>query len=172
MKIKKGDVFTISLDKSKMCFGQVVDIIDEAVLICIYDLVVDKKGIIPSLKVLESKDIALLGYTLDAKFYHKHWKVIGNKTDNLNTVYLPYYKIGTPPIDIYIVNHRGERVKEANVKEFEELEYQEVLSPAMFEDVIKGYFNLMEWDNDNYGLLYSYVLNSVKIANNNPLKSV
>jgi len=166
MRLKVGDVFTIPIDENRLGLGQIINKPNkDSLIIVVYDFSFDKE-IIPSLNGLEEYKILLLGQTLDAKLYHKHWIVIGNNDKNITSIYLPYYKLGTPPKDIYIVNFKGETLRRATIHEFNTLNYQSIVAPVRYENALKAHFNLLNWDDIYDDLLYSYTLNSIKILNN------
>lgn len=170
MKLKEGDVFSILLTEDLFGFGQIVKIPNKNnFIIAVFDYTSNTVDI-DLKKIIDSK-LIFLGYTLDAKLYHKHWVIIGNTSSNLSEVKLPYFKLGTPPGDVYITNYKGEIVRDANKQEFEELIYQTVVAPVRFENALKAYFKLQEWKDEDYNkLLYSHVLNSNDIAIGNKLK--
>lgn len=164
MKLKTGDIFTIPIDDSRISIGQIINKPNkDSLIIVVYDVILDK-NVIPTLKDLCNNDILLLGHTLDAKLYHKHWVIIGNYSDNINKIYLPYYKLGTPPKDIYIVNFKGESLRRATASEFNALNYQSIVAPIRYENAVKAHFNLLDWDDVYNNLLYSYTLDSLKLV--------
>jgi hypothetical protein len=164
MKLKIGDIFTIPITDTRIGIGKIINRPNkDSLLIVVYDVTLDK-NIIPGLKELCDNDILLLGHTLDAKLYHKHWAVIGNYTENITEIYLPYYKLGTPPSDIYIVNYKGECLRRATIKEFDALDYQSIVAPIRYEKALKAHFNLLDWDESYDALLYSNTLDSIKLV--------
>jgi hypothetical protein len=164
MKLKVGDIFTIPIDENRNGIGQILSIPNkDSFIIIIFDLIREKGLLLENLD-LNSCNIVFLGYTLDAKLYHKHWLIIGNSNENISSVYLPYYKLGTPPDDIFITNYKGERIRKALLNEFEKLNYQSVVAPVRYETALKAHFNLAEWEDRYNDLLYTYTLDSIKIV--------
>ena len=145
MKLKEGDIFTVPIDKERIGFGQIVHISNKNNFI-----IVVFKSVWPINRKMEfaeivKDDILLMGYTMDAKLYHKHWAVIGNYKDNLSLMQFPYYKLGTFPGDIYLLDHAGKKIRKCTRKEFESLEYRNVVAPVRYEKALKAYYKLEEW---------------------------
>ena len=106
MKLKIGDVFEIAIDENRDGFGQIVALPNEStLLISIFERVKLKTETLSLDEICNSR-ILFLGFTLDAKLYHKHWRLIGNYNQNIGAVKIPYYRLGTPPDEIYIINYK------------------------------------------------------------------
>jgi Immunity protein 26 len=163
MKLRVGDVFTIPIDNIRVGFGQLISMPNkDSLIIAVFDFSCLKENEYFMDKICES-EIIFLGYTLDAKLYHKHWVIIGNYTNNINNIYLPYFKIGSPP-NIHITNYKGESIRRAENSEFDSFNYLSIVAPIRYENALKAHNNLMEWDDVYNDLLYSYTLESQKIA--------
>lgn len=163
MKLNIGDIFTIPIDEARVGIGQIINKPNkDSLIIVVYDVILNK-DLLPPLNELCKNNILLLGHTLDAKLYHKHWVIVGNYNRNISTIYLPYYKLGTPPKDIYIVNYIGDSFRRATISEFNALNYQSIVSPIRYENAVKAHFNLLDWDNTYNDLLYSYTLDSINL---------
>jgi hypothetical protein len=166
MKIKTGDIFTIPIDDTRIGFGQIINIPNKNnFIIVIYKLASDKDNI-PRLEEIVKEEILFLGYTLDAKLYHKHWLIIDNYIDNISTIPLPYYKLGTPP-DVSIVDFKGDEIRNATQAEFDKLNYQTVVAPVRYENALKAFYKKLEWNDDFERLMYDQTLNSIKTVNGN-----
>lgn len=166
MKLKAGDIFTIPVTEDETGFGQIINIPNKNnFIIVVFEKMYSGKDW-PSLDEIVNDKILFLGYTMDAKLYHKHWIIIGNNISNLNKIKFPYYKLGTPPENIFIVNYKGEKVRKATIDEFNSLNYQSVVAPIRYENALKANFNLLDWDDSFNDLLYTYTLDSVKLLNN------
>lgn len=162
MRLKVGDLFTIPLNGEEVGFGQIVARPNKATLIIVvYDLR-SKVSESYNLEKVGSSNVLLLGYTLDAKLYHKHWEIIGNNP--VKDVEMPIYKVGIPPGDIFITNYKGEVIRSCTVEEFDQLIYLTVIAPVRYENAVKAYFGLQEWIDEDYNkILYKSVLASVKV---------
>ena len=165
LKLKEGDVFKITLGNGEVGFGQIITFphSKNAFIMIIFEYKADLQDNFDIEKICNSK-ILFLGTSLDAKLYHKDWQIIGNYTKNISQVVLPYYRLGTPPRDIYIVNFKGERLKAINEAVFDQLKYETNISPIRYENALKAYYKLQEWKHDDYDkLLYSEALKSKNI---------
>lgn len=168
MNLKVGDIFTVPLNDNEVGFGQIVGIPDKStLLIAIYELRQKKSESIDMSKIKNSK-VVFLGFSLDAKLYHKHWLIVGNETSNLTNIKMPFNKLGTPPRDIFIVDYKGNKIREATQSEFENLNYQTTIAPVRYENALKAYHNLQEWKEEDYGKLeYKHTLHSNKVVAGN-----
>lgn len=154
MNLNEGDIFTLPIDSESVGFGQVVCIPNKNnFIVAIFDVKSNEKDI-PSLSKIVAKDIILFGYTMDAKLYHNHWKIIGNETSNIDKIKMPTYKLGTPPSDLFMTNHKGEIIREINVNEFEKLKYIKVVAPVRFEKATQAYYKKTEWKEQFNELIY------------------
>lgn len=157
MKLNVGDVFEININENNTAYGQIVNIPNkESLTLIVFKSLYTRR---PSIHDIVKDKILLLGNTFDAKFYHKHWAVIGNEQASISDLRLPYYKIGLNPV--FIEDFNGKRVREASTKEQELLIYRPFVAPVRFELVIKAYYKSLEWKNDYDSLLYSTVIDSV-----------
>jgi hypothetical protein len=168
-KLNVGDVFTIPLDDkndSRVGFGQIIKIPNKHNFIIVVFKQIFCSQDFPSIdKIIEDK-ILFLGYTMDALIYHKYWQIIGNKTSNLAEIKLPYYKLGTPP-DMNIVDYQGNIFRSASKSEFDNLEYKTVAAPVRYENALKAYYKMAEWDDDYDELLYERTLESIEAVEEN-----
>ena len=161
MKLKVDDIFTIPISSDETGFGQIIAFPNKStLLIIVFDLKQKVGNDYDIERVLDSK-IIFLGYTLDAKLYHRHWEVIGNKP--VKNVQFPFNKIGTPPDDIFITDYRGKKLRRCTIDEFDSLDYQNVIAPVRYENALKAYHGLQDWIGTDYDkLLYERIVNSVK----------
>jgi hypothetical protein len=107
----------------------------------------------------------IFGNTFDAKFYHKHWVVIGNDKTNLSNINLPYYKIGESPS--YIEDFKGLKIRKCNSIENEKLVYRKYIAPVRLENAIKAYHKIIEWNDELFNpLLYTYNQMSYDLVTN------
>ncbi|WP_143961168.1 Imm26 family immunity protein [Litoribacter populi] len=163
MKLKTGDIFTIPIDDARIGLGQIVNIPNKNNFIIIVFKNSYDKNKIPSLEEIVKSEVLFLGYTLDAKLYHKHWVIIGNYADNVASIPLPYFKLGTSP-DVNIINYKGDFVRKAKQEEDKYIEYKTVTAPVEYELALKAYHNVVDWEEDFNSLLYKETLNSIKVV--------
>ncbi|WP_306353666.1 Imm26 family immunity protein [Flavobacterium sp. '19STA2R22 D10 B1'] len=165
-KLKIGDIFTIPLSEKEVGFGQIVCFPNSknAFIMCVFDIKQSKETPIEIQKICNTP-LLFLGYSTDAKLYHKHWEIIGNSIKNIDSITMPYFRLGTPPKDIYLINYKGDRLKSINIKEFDMLDYETNYAPIRYENALKAHFGFGEWIPENYNnLLYKFTLDSNEIA--------
>ena len=154
MKLKIGDVFEIAIDENRDGFGQIVALPNEStLLISIFERVKLKTDTLSLDEICNSR-ILFLGFTLDAKLYHKHWRLIGNYNQNIGAVKIPYYRLGTPPDEIYIINYKEEVIRACSIEEFDKLKYITVIAPVRYEKALKAFYKVGEWSEDYDKLTY------------------
>ncbi|MDP3443097.1 MAG: Imm26 family immunity protein, partial [Ignavibacteria bacterium] len=114
LKLNLGDVISIPLSGDLFGFGQIVGTYDKksgGFLVAIFDSKsTDLNGV--KLSSICNSEIIFLGFTFDAKLYHKHWSIIGNYTENISAIKKPYNRLGTPPDEIYLIDANNDRVAE------------------------------------------------------------
>ncbi len=163
MRLKVRDIFTIPIDEDKIGFGHVIYIPNKNYfLIGVYETAYYKSKL-PRLEEIVKGKILFLGYTLDAKLFHKHWVIIGNYVASVSSILLPYFKLGTPP-DVKIVNFKGDIIRKAKQNEAEKLDYETVVAPIRYENALKAYHKKIEWDTDFNKLLYTETIKSIDVV--------
>lgn len=166
-KLNLGDVFAIPLGDGAYGFGQVITPYEKesgSTMIAIFNYKSDQlKDVI--LNEVCNSDLVFLGLTFDAKLYHKDWTILGNHLPNVSTIKMPYFKLGTPPDELYLINFKSERLKKIDEELFNKLNYKSTIAPIRYENALKAYFGNQDWKNDEYNkLLYKVSLDSNKIA--------
>ena len=73
MRIKAGDIFAFSVPNKMFGCGHVL--LKKPLYIAIFEPLF-KRFDLKNLELISSSEISLIGTTLDARFYHKMWKVI------------------------------------------------------------------------------------------------
>ena len=67
---------------------------------------------------------------------------------------------------MYLVNHKGERLREIDENIFNKLMYKTEIAPIRYENALKAYYKLQEWKGEDYDkMLYTSTLDSNNIAN-------
>ncbi|MGE8513543.1 MAG: Imm26 family immunity protein [Chryseobacterium culicis] len=169
-KLNVGDVFTIPLENDEFGIGQIVYMPNHKhnFIMIVFDKKYNLKEEV-DLNGLQDLKILFLGYTVDAKLYHKDWEIIGNNLSNLSSVKFPCYKLGLPnddyPDGARLVNYKGNVIANINKSQFDKLSFQSEVGPIRFEKALKAHFGLQEWITEDYDkILYEKTLESVKIA--------
>lgn len=166
LKLKVGNVFSIPINDNEVGFGQLINFprTKDVFIMIVFDYKEKIKDNYNLEKICSSK-ILFLGYSLDAKLQHKDWNIIGEFTNNISNIILPYHKLGLPPDDTHITNYKGEIIRIATGNEFSQLSYKTTIAPIRYENALKAHFKLQEWKNEDYDkLLYEYTLKSNEIA--------
>jgi hypothetical protein len=158
LKLKIGDIFTIPLGDHEVGFGQIINFpITKDVFIVVIFTHKQPKKISVNLSNICKSEILMLGYTTDAKLYHKHWIVVGNYIDNIKNIELPIHKIGIQD-DVYIINYKGEKIRKV-YKDVKNLDYMTTVAPVRYENALKAYFGLAPWIKEDFDkLLYAKTL--------------
>jgi len=160
MKLKEGDIFSITVGDKGFGLGQVVKIPNkESLSVVIYKELFNSLKKVNLSEILKNCTPLFFGNTFDAKFYHKHWVILGNDKLNLELIILPYYKIGSFPV--YIEDFDEKRIKRASKEEEEELIFRKYIAPVRLENALLAHHGLKEWKDDLFNpLLYSYNIKS------------
>lgn len=164
-KIKEGDIFAIPLGNKEFGLGQIINFpkTSDAFIVILFNEKISHLEDYNDLKIDDLK-IIFLGYTFDAKLYYKDWPIIGNYTDNIDSVPLPFFKLGTSD-DARLVNYKSEVLKPINESQFHKLHYKSEIAPIRYENALKSHFGLGEWIAEDYNkLLFDKTLESIKIA--------
>ncbi len=166
LRLNVGDIFTIPLGNGEMGFGQIVSFprSKDVFIMIVFDQKMSENENYDIDKIIKS-DILFLGYTTDAKLYHKHWNIIDNSNTNIASIVMPYYRLGTPPHEIYLINYKSECICKVSEEEFNQLDYLTNYAPIRYENALKAFYKLQEWKAGDYNqLLYEKVLKSNEIA--------
>lgn len=166
LRLHAGDVFTIPLGNGQFGFGQIVCFpkTKDSFIMAVYDYVSLSKEKIEIKEICSSK-ILFLGYSTDARIFHNIWDILGNYTVNLPEIVLPYFKLGSLPNEVFLVDHKGKRLVEIDELNFIKLEYETHFAPIRFENALKAYYGLLEWNENDFGRLsYDKVRLSSQIA--------
>ena len=166
LKIQEGDLFAIPLLNEEFGIGQIVAFprTKDVFIMVVFDYKTTNPSPNEIVSYLSSP-ILFLGYSTDARLYHKKWHIIANDRSNLKDIELPYNRLGTPPEDIYLTDYKNERIKTITQFEFDKLQYMTSYAPIRFESALNAYFELSDWKSEDYdSILYSKTLNSIEVA--------
>ncbi len=160
MKLHTGDIFEFAINENSKSYGQIINILKKnTITIVIFEGQYRSR---PDIQELLEDNILLFGNTFDAKLYHKNWIIIANEKSNIESIKLPYYKIGTDPV--YIEDFYEKKIRKANSYEEEQLYYRPYIAPVGFELALKAYYKKLEWEENFNKMLYSNLLKSVEIV--------
>ena len=142
IKVKVGDVFYIPIDSERNVVGQIVSDYKGELFCVIYDLINTSPEL--SVEAVDCADIILFAITLDAKLWHGHWPIIGNRKENLNSIPKPKFKIET--LTGYKVEDlTGQTIRRASKLDKAKLAYKTVVAPIRLEKAVKAYYGLEKW---------------------------
>lgn len=161
-----GDIFTIPLGNGEFGFGHVVTDYNKrsgGFMMAVYDLKLEDANNLVFAHFGET-NLLLLGFTFDAKIYHKDWQIIGNFTENIERIKMPYFRLGLPSDNAQIVNYKGEILSEIDDSTFEKLRYKSEIAPIRYENALKAHYGIQEWKDDYDKLLYKYAIDSNEVA--------
>ncbi|UKB82742.1 immunity 26/phosphotriesterase HocA family protein [Chryseobacterium sp. MEBOG06] len=164
-KLNEGDVFAIPLGNSEFGLGQIINFpkTSDAFIVVIFNEKIAELNEFDKINIDDLK-IIFLGYTFDAKLYYKDWQIIGNYKDNIQSIPLPFFKLGTSD-DARLVDYKSKVLKHLDESQFDELVYKSEIAPIRYENALKAHFGLQEWIPEDYDkILYEKTLESVKIA--------
>lgn len=154
MKLHKGDIFEFTINNGRFCYGQIINVLEKkAITIIIFEGIYKSR---PVVEELFSNAILFFGNTFDAKLYHKDWIIFDNYMENINSIVLPFYKVGIDPV--YIEDFFKKTIRQAKSFEADVLYFRSYVAPVRFESAVKAYYKLIEWDDVFDELLYSNIL--------------
>ncbi|MDR4891000.1 MULTISPECIES: Imm26 family immunity protein [unclassified Chryseobacterium] len=153
-KLNKGDVFAIPLGNSEFGLGQIINFpkTSDAFIVILFNEKITELDEFQNININDLK-IIFLGYTFDAKLYYKDWQVIGNYKDNIQSVSLPFFRLGTSD-DARLVDYKSKILKNIDEFQFNKLMYKSEIAPIRFENALKAHFGLQEWISEDYDKIY------------------
>jgi hypothetical protein len=155
-KLKEGDIFRMQISEASSAIGQIVSTAQKGSLTIIVFEGLYEANVMPSPAEVTKDDILFFANTFDAKFYHKHWIVMGNYTANLGSIKLPIYKLGTEDAlryeDFFMKPIANESLP--SISERNKVDYRNYIAPVRVENAVKGFYKLLDWSEDYDKLLY------------------
>lgn len=160
IELSSGDLFSIPVNSSFDALGQIVAIRDAEIYIAVYEEKYPVGSINPNEVCLDN--ILILTLSLDAKFYHGDWKILGNKQSNLVDIPDTYYKVQSG--DVCFVESRDRAfVRPASSGENNFLRFRTVFSPAVVEKAVKALAGFGPWLPGYEDLRASYAYDCQKL---------
>lgn len=154
-----GDVFLVPLDEERCCIGQVAGDWKGELYVVVYDKVVPHEATPAD---IDGAWLQFAALTLDAKFYHGDWQIVGNRRDNLSQLPQPWFKVrisGVPHIEA-----RDRSVsRPATPEEAALLRNRTVSSPAVIDGALKALHGLEEWNPHYEKLRADYAFESARL---------
>ena len=154
-KLAVGDVFLVPLDGERYGVGQLAgDWKGELYVVVSHDA---------SPADIEGAELTFAALTLDAKFHHGDWPVVGNRRDNLPDIPQPWFAVGVGG-ETHIEARDRSVTRRATSAEAAGLRNRTVVAPVRVEKATKAFHGLGEWDARFDDLRADYALQSAKLV--------
>lgn len=115
------------------------------------------EGVDPSSVIAEKPLFAAL--TLDAKIHHGDWRIIGNVTDNLNSIPQPVFKMNQET-RVHLEFRDRAISRPASSSEAASLRLRTVVAPVRLENALKACNGVGQWNPQHGELRFDYALAS------------
>jgi hypothetical protein len=158
---KRGDVFLIPLDDTRVSLGQVVDVLPNELYLVAFGG--SWQALSPPLvnEVL-GKEPRFSTLSLDAKLWNGDWPIIGNTTENLPNIRLPLFKVRSSGC-VLVEKHDGSKSRIATSNEELLLRFRATVSPIRLENAVKADQGIKDWNTAFDELFYSYAKESSQL---------
>ncbi len=159
-KPKVGDVFLIPIDESRSGIGQVAGDWQGELYVVVFDKVVS-----PAAGTGEAVGAGLLfaALTLDAKFFHGDWTIIGNAPEALASIPQPIFKVDQGG-RTFLESRDRNLYRPALPAEADKLRLRTVVAPVRIETALKAANGLAPWHERFDELRADYAVSSSKLA--------
>jgi hypothetical protein len=156
-KAHVGDVFLIPIDESRSGIGQIAGDWKGELYVIVYDVVCVGAEVDPSRVTAERPLFAAL--SLDAKIHNGDWRIIGNVSENLNSIPQPVFKVNQGA-NVYLESRDRVVSRPASDSEAANLRLRTVVAPVRLENALKAHNGLGEWNPRYDELRFDYALAS------------
>ena len=161
-KIAVGDVFLIPISGNQYGIGQVAGNWKGELYVLVYDEVVSQNATPAD---VDNAGLKFAVLTLDAKFHHGDWPVIGNRTDNLERLPQPWFAVGVDGKSFVEARDRSV-LRPATAIEEVRLKLRTVVAPIRLEKALQASMGVGEWL-PHYDELYAtYAIESAALSGN------
>jgi hypothetical protein len=158
-RLAVGDVFLVPVDGERYGIGQLAGDWKGELYVVIYDKLVSRNA---SPADVDGAGLRFAALTLDAKFYHGDWPVIGNRRDNLTNLPQPWFKVGVDG-ETHIEARDRSVTRRATLAEEAILRHRTVVAPVRIENALKALHGHTEWNPRFDELHADYALQSAKL---------
>ena len=159
-KLNVGDVFLVPLDDQRCGIGQLAGDWKGELYVVIYDKLVSRAAL-PEDVIGAGLQFAAL--TLDAKFHHGDWPVVGNRKDFLSDLPQPWFKVDVGG-ETHIEARDRSVIRRATSTEAAQLRHRTVVAPVRIENALKALNGLGEWNPRFEDLRADYASQSAKLV--------
>ena len=156
-KAHVGDVFLVPIDGSRRGIGQIAGDWKGELYVVIFDAVHGDENVDPN-SVLTAKPL-FAALSLDAKIHNGDWKIIGNVTQNLDSMPQPVFKVNQDGA-VFLESRDRLATRQASSKEAEALRLRTVVAPVRLENALKAHNGVGDWNIRYDDLRYDYALAS------------
>jgi hypothetical protein len=140
VKLLRGDLFEFSAENGRLGYG-VITIPGVAFHAAFMKTMHTAR---PAIDALLADDIALIGTTTDALFYHGHWAVIAHDFPLPKDIPFPNWKVGING-ELRTTDFEGRRHWPMRPDELSLLDYKTSWSPGIFQKAIEALNGIGEW---------------------------
>ena len=159
-RVTVGDVFLVPIDGERYGIGQLAGDWKGELYVVIFDKLVKRDA---STADVNGAGLQLAALTLDAKFHHGDWPLIGNRRDNLPGLPQPWFKVGVGG-ETHIEARDRSVTRRATSTEEAALRHRTVVAPVRIENALKALHGLVEWNSHFDELSADYALLSAKLV--------
>ena len=159
-KLTVGDVFLVPLDAERYGIGQLAGDWKGELYVVIYDKLVSRDA---SPTDVNGAELQFAALTLDAKFHHGDWPVIGNRQDNIPALPQPWFKVGVSS-ETHIEARDRSVTRRATSTEAAGLRNRTVVAPVRIENALKALHGLGDWNPRFDELRADYAFQSEKLV--------
>ncbi|HEY5711012.1 MAG TPA: Imm26 family immunity protein [Allosphingosinicella sp.] len=160
-KLKVGDVFLLPLNGAHFGIGQIAGNWKGEFYVVVYDKLVLRDA---SPVELNGAGIQFAALTLDAKFHHGNWPVIGHCQDNVAEIPQPWFKVGVAG-ETHIESRDRSVTRRATATEEATLRHRTVVAPVRIENAFKALHGIGEWNSRYDDLRSDYAFESANLVN-------
>jgi hypothetical protein len=155
-----GDVFLVPLDRERYGIGQLAGDWKGELYVVIFDKLVSLNA---SPADVDGAGLQFAALTLDAKFHHGDWPLVGNRRDNLPHLPQPWFKVGVGG-ETHIEARDRSVTRRATSIEEASLRYRTVVAPVRIESALKALHGLAEWNSRFDELSADYAFQSAQVV--------
>lgn len=155
-----GDVFLVPLDGERYGIGQVAGDWKGELYVVIYDKLVSR---VASAADIDGVGLVFAALTLDAKFHHGDWPIVGNRRDNLPDLPQPWFKVGVDG-EAHIEARDRSATRRATPTEEAGLRHRTIVAPVRVEKALKALHGVGEWNSRFDALRADYAFQSAKLV--------
>lgn len=159
-KPKVGDVFLIPIDETRCGIGQVAGDWQGELYVVVFNQLVSRTA---DVSEISEGRLLFAALTLDAKFFHGDWTIVGAAPENLAAIPQPVFKVNQGG-RTYLESRDRNISRPASSTEAEQLRFRKVVAPVRIETALKALHGLAPWHERFDELRSDYALSSSRLA--------